>query len=140
MASNLLGIFLNGNQLYCDCLLKPFKEDFRSSSTRVWQTIQPDKLECSYPASLTDKKLTEIDLDSLTCNTPDLLAVEPPKIKKHSWTGLIWFFVGVGFTALAWFIYPYWNRYQVTRNYPTRSRGEIFQKSETDKDFLRNDF
>ena len=84
--------------------------------------------------------MTEIDLDSLTCNTPDLLAVEPPKIKKHSWTGLIWFFVGVGFTALAWFIYPYWNRYQVTRNYPTRSRGEIFQKSETDKDFLRNDF
>ena len=116
---NIAAIFMDENEINCDCNLKEFKNDFTDRNSRVFRVLQPDELKCSFPRSESGKKLTEVDLSKTVCIGTSLEPPPPPP-PRH---GFIGFFIGIILTGLIFFLYPKYKRYRVTQNFPSRPQG-----------------
>ena len=117
----LQAIFINDNDIECDCNLAPLESDLTNRDSRIFKILQVEELECSFPRSLQGKKLMDLDVTHLTCATDMLSLGDHPA--KHGGIGVVGFLFGIVAAVAGVAGYRRFKRYRITQNYPRRYQG-----------------
>ncbi|CAG5107317.1 Oidioi.mRNA.OKI2018_I69.chr1.g3260.t1.cds [Oikopleura dioica] len=119
----LATIDLYDNKIDCSCSLKEFGAHLSSPTSTIFKLIKPDELSCSYPISLNGKPLSELDLDTLSCQDDNLPIYDD--YKESGGTHFMTFFVGIIFSIAGYHGYQKWKIWRSRQPMPSRRRGGV---------------